>query len=41
VDKTRAKRLRWFNHVMWRGDMEVVRVAMEMNVEDKRERKTE
>lgn len=32
----RENRLRWFSHVLRRGDSEVVRVAMKINVEGKR-----
>jgi len=39
VDKMRKNRLRWFTHVMRRGDLVAIKVAMEINFEgNKRER---
>lgn len=39
LDKIRENMLKWFSHVMHRGDSEVVRVVIKMKVEEKRGRK--
>jgi len=36
VDKMRENKLRWFGHVMRRGETKAVRMVMKMNVEGKR-----
>lgn len=33
MEKTRDNRLKWFRHIMRRGNLETVRVAMEDSVE--------
>jgi len=38
IDTMRKNRPGWFNHIMRRGDSEELRVAMEINAEDKRGR---
>lgn len=41
VDKIWLRYIIWFFHVMEIGDLKAVRVAMEINVKEVRERKTE